>query len=290
MATVNLGRIKPVFRGAYSGSTAYVIDDIVTSGGSSYICIQAHGAGTQAVTVTAYWSVLASTGTDVGATVTTQGDILYRDGSGLQRLAKGTAAQHLLMNSGATAPEWATVAAATSELTHLKTISASNVASVEFVDGASGVVFDGTYREYLLKVTNYWANGSGSSIECQITNDAGSTYETSGYNLTMERAYYSGVSGGNASVKTDCIWGVNFGPATVGTGAMCSFEITFSKPTLTTFPDAKGFFWGAEAVQALLGMAHGRYEVSAAYDGFKIYQESGGNFTARFDLYGIKEN
>jgi len=32
MATVNLGRIKPVFRGAYSGSTAYVIDDIVTHG------------------------------------------------------------------------------------------------------------------------------------------------------------------------------------------------------------------------------------------------------------------
>ena len=108
MATVNLGRIKPVFRGAYSGSTAYVVDDIVTSGGSSYICIQAHGAGTQAVTVTAYWSVLASTGTDVGATITTQGDILYRDGSGLQRLAKGTAAQQLAMNSGATAPEWIT--------------------------------------------------------------------------------------------------------------------------------------------------------------------------------------
>ena len=110
MATLNLGRIKPVFRGSYSGSTAYVVDDIVTSGGSSYICIQAHGAGTQAVTVTAYWSVLASTGTDVGATITTQGDILYRDGSGLQRLAKGTASQVLTMNSGATAPEWAAAA------------------------------------------------------------------------------------------------------------------------------------------------------------------------------------
>ena len=108
MATVNLGRIKPVFRGAYSGATAYVVDDIVTSGGSSYICIQAHGAGTQAVTVTAYWSVLASTGTDVETTITTQGDILFRDGSGLQRLAKGTAAQSLVMNAGATAPEWAT--------------------------------------------------------------------------------------------------------------------------------------------------------------------------------------
>jgi len=109
MATVNLGRIKPVFRGAYSGSDAYVVDDIVTSGNQSYICIQAHGAGTQAVTQTAYWSILAAKGTDgtdVGTTITTQGDILYRDGSGLQRLAKGTATQILQMNSGATAPEW----------------------------------------------------------------------------------------------------------------------------------------------------------------------------------------
>jgi hypothetical protein len=41
-----------------------------------------------------------------GETLTTQGDMLYRDGSGLQRLAKGAARQQLLMNSGATAPEW----------------------------------------------------------------------------------------------------------------------------------------------------------------------------------------
>ena len=44
MATLNLGRIKPVFRGAYNNSTAYVVDDIVTSGGETFICIQAHGA------------------------------------------------------------------------------------------------------------------------------------------------------------------------------------------------------------------------------------------------------
>lgn len=41
-------------------------------------------------------------------TLTTQGDILYEDASGLQRLAKGTAAQLLKMNAGATAPEWFT--------------------------------------------------------------------------------------------------------------------------------------------------------------------------------------
>ena len=41
MATLNLGRIKPVFQGAYNGSTAYVVDDIVTFGDETFICIQA---------------------------------------------------------------------------------------------------------------------------------------------------------------------------------------------------------------------------------------------------------
>ena len=52
--------------------------------------------------------------------LTTQGDLLYRDGSGEQRLAKGTAGQLLSMNSGATAPEWTAPPAGTSIAAILK--------------------------------------------------------------------------------------------------------------------------------------------------------------------------
>jgi len=105
MATINLGAIKFNWRGAYAGGTAYTVDDVVSSGGSSYVCILASTGN--AVSNATYWSVMAEGG-DVATTLTTQGDVLYRDGSGLQRLAKGTASQALKMNSGATAPEWAT--------------------------------------------------------------------------------------------------------------------------------------------------------------------------------------
>ena len=102
MATLNLGRIKPVFRGAYAGGTAYVVDDIVTHGDETFICILAStGNATSNAT---YWTKLAAKGTDgtdVGTTLTTQGDLLYRDGSGLQRLAIGSANQALLVNSSA---------------------------------------------------------------------------------------------------------------------------------------------------------------------------------------------
>ena len=96
MATLNLGRIKPVFQGAYNNSTAYVVDDIVTFGDETFICIQASTGN--ATSNASYWTKLAAKGTDgtdVGTTLTTQGDILYRDGSGLQRLGAGTSKQIL---------------------------------------------------------------------------------------------------------------------------------------------------------------------------------------------------
>ena len=102
MATINLGAIKFNWKGAYNSSTTYAVDDVVSSGGNSYVCIQAHSTANAVGNATAYWNIMSlagtngtdgSDGTDVGTTLTTQGDLLYRDGSGLQRLAKGTANQ-----------------------------------------------------------------------------------------------------------------------------------------------------------------------------------------------------
>ena len=112
MATINLGRVKPVFRGAYAGGTAYVVDDIVTSGNETFICIQASTGN--ATSNASYWTKLAAKGadgtdgTDIGTTLTTQGDILYRDGSGLQRLGAGTSGQFLKTQGTGANPVWAT--------------------------------------------------------------------------------------------------------------------------------------------------------------------------------------
>ena len=48
-------------------------------------------------------------GTDVGTTLTTQGDILYRDGSGLQRLGAGTSGQVLQTGGTGANPSWTTM-------------------------------------------------------------------------------------------------------------------------------------------------------------------------------------
>ena len=172
MATLNLGRIKPVFRGAYAGGTAYVVDDIVTSGNETFICILAStGNATSNAT---YWTKLAAKGTDgtdVGATLTTQGDILYRDGSGLQRLAKGTAGQALKMNTGATAPEWGTGGGLV--LLSRQSIT-SNVTSVDF----NNTIITSAYDNYLFIFQGIDNAVGDDDMGFRTSSDNGSSYST----------------------------------------------------------------------------------------------------------------
>jgi hypothetical protein len=107
MATVNLGRIKPVFRGAFNNSTAYVIDDIVTSGNETFIAIAATQGN--ATSDASKWTKLAAKGadgTDVAATLQNK-EIAFKTNAGaLDGIPIGTAGQILKVNSGATGYEF----------------------------------------------------------------------------------------------------------------------------------------------------------------------------------------
>ena len=114
MATVNIGNIKFNWKGPWSNSTTYAVDDVVSLSGSSYISIQA-GSNQNPASASAYWQQMSSAGTngtngtDLTSTLTTQGDIVYRDGSGLARLGYGTAGQALITNGSGANPSWGTV-------------------------------------------------------------------------------------------------------------------------------------------------------------------------------------
>ncbi len=92
----------------------------------------------------------ATTAFDNLAPTTTQGDIIYHNGTDNVRLAKGTASQHLRMNSGATAPEWATVA--NRNLVELSgDISSTASTSYQNITGLSFSVTSGVnYRFYAI--------------------------------------------------------------------------------------------------------------------------------------------
>ena len=109
MATINLGNIKFNWKGAYNAGTAYAVDDVVSYNGSSYVCILASTNKPSNCTLTGNVMSQAGTdGTDLTSTLTTQGDIVYRDGSGLARLGAGTSGQVLKTGGSGANPSWGT--------------------------------------------------------------------------------------------------------------------------------------------------------------------------------------
>ena len=143
MATINLGSIKFKWKGTYNGATAYTVDDVVEYNGSSYICILA-STGNLPTNATYFeqMSQAGTDGTDLTSTLTTQGDILYRDGSGLVRLGAGTSGQVLQTGGTGANPSWTTVSSDMVKLVQLDLDS--NPAQVQSIDG----YFSSTYTNY----------------------------------------------------------------------------------------------------------------------------------------------
>jgi hypothetical protein len=120
MATIDLGKLGFVNKGTYSSSTSYEKNDLVqyTDSGilSTYLYINAAAAtgqtpstsGTVNGTYWAYYAKGGAAGTDLTSTLTTQGDIVYRGGSGLARLGYGTAGQVLQTGGSGANPSWVT--------------------------------------------------------------------------------------------------------------------------------------------------------------------------------------
>jgi hypothetical protein len=197
MATLNLGRIKPVFRGAYAGGTAYVIDDIVTSGGETFICIQASTGN--ATSSASHWTKLAEKGldgTNVATTITTQGDILYRDGSGLARLGAGTSGQFLKTQGTGANPVWADTGGRTVQMKALYFDDQIDYGSNSW-GNHSHPLGDGT-----IQITPK-ATGNLIRVEMNTNNTGGDTWQS-----TMYRYQVSTDSGSNWSYVTSSSDGV----------------------------------------------------------------------------------
>jgi hypothetical protein len=100
----------------------------VSSSGSSYVCILASQGN--AVSNGTYWNIMSSAGTngtDVGTTLTTQGDILIRNGSGLARLGYGTSGQALITKGSGQNPVWEAVGGGGKVLQVVASSSETNV-------------------------------------------------------------------------------------------------------------------------------------------------------------------
>ena len=205
MAQIDLGSIKFNWKGSYSGATAYVVDDVVESSGSSYICIAAT-TGNAPPNAT-YWEQMSSAGTngtdgtDLGTVLTTQGDIVYRDASGLARLGAGTSGQVLQTNGTGANPSWGTVS---SDFVLLSTDDiTSSTASV------SRDVFSSTYETYKVIINGIKpTSASGSNLWYRIRQSNADLTASEYYNHGHQ-AYWNSSSNGDGPHNES--WGVDYG-------------------------------------------------------------------------------
>ena len=175
MATINLGSIKFNWRGAYAGGTAYAVDDVVSSGGSSYICILASTGN--ATSNGTYWEQMSSAGidgsdgTDLSTTLTTQGDIIYRNASGLARLGAGTAGEALITNGAGANPSWGSVAGGkilqVVHGSHTGQVTAQTTSYIDVGSGTNLTITPSATSSKILILAHF--------NECYISSSTGST-------------------------------------------------------------------------------------------------------------------
>ncbi len=280
MATVNLGAIKFNWKGAYAAGTAYVVDDVVESAGSSYVCILA-STGNAPPNAT-YWELMAEGG-DVATILTTQGDILYRDGSGLQRLGAGTSGQVLQTNGTGANPSWGTVS---SDYVKLATVTPSGASSFSFQN-----YFTSDYDYYEIVGNNIFGNNNGT-LRCRVevggTQDSGSSYDYSAIAPHVNSGGSNPSGGVGAWNSTDIRMSYNnFGNSIANSGYL-TMQI-FNPLSTTAYKNFNYQMRSGDTINGEIGTTYGgaRYRSLDALSGL-LFFSSGGTITGTFKLYGVK--
>ncbi|MDA9796204.1 hypothetical protein N9B93_01160 [Candidatus Pelagibacter ubique] len=288
MATINLGSIKFNWKGTYAGGTAYVADDVVSYNGSSYICILA-STGNLPTNAT-YWEQMSSAGTngtdgtDLGTTLTTQGDLVYRDGSGLQRLGAGTSGQVLQTGGTGANPSWGTVS---SDFVKIAGVEATSGSKISF----DNVFATGTYKSYQLKISRFRpSTGSWTKFY----------FRDSGSDITNSYYWQSSNHYGNSSgVGSDLYKDWNGGYAVINywsTDNSYDFVsvINLGNPAVTSGHKVGNAYsttqTGSEIMTVISGWSNNNSTVTNGCDGCSIELSNTGYSMNNVDieLYGLK--
>lgn len=295
MATINLGNIKFKWQGAYNGATSYTLDDVVSYNGSSYICIQASTGNLP--TDTAYWEQMSqagtngSDGTDLSTTLTTQGDILYRDGSGLQRLGAGTSGQLLQTGGTGANPSWTTFSS-----DYVKLSSTSNISDVASIDFNG--LFSSTYDFYEIYVNGVqWQNGSANELCGRFATGASYTYQTGSIYSSAVLTGYIDYNGTKSTTTSGGVYNQNRfnfcrSFATTNNGKGADFTFTLFQPSRTnTYQRVMCRNFCNEGTNDniyLPGLAGGNWASNTAVTGFQIFASSGNMDANSVAIYGLK--
>ena len=204
------------------------------------------------------------------------------------------ASSTLAFNSGANG----LTAMSAGAMTLIKTETASNDATISFVDGTSSVVLDNTYPVYLIKMINVHGITDDTQFKFQGNSAGGS-----GFNETITSTYFKaghkedgtyttlGYSAGSDQAQATGYQTIseNMGNANDECG---SGELWLFNPSSTTF--VKHFLVKLQhqqhAEQCYQSYTAGYFNTTSAIDEISFKFASGNIDSGTFKLYGIKDS
>ena len=212
MATIDIGKLTFTHKGDYSGSTAYVLNDVVYYNGSAYIAKTSTTGNLP--TSTAHWNQFSAGSGGI-----------WNSG-----LSIGTAGQVVKVNSGASALEFGNVSSPIQQFNaDISTTSATNSSSGSYIDGAPTISITPTatnnkiYVEWHLHVSNDSTTGQDNAFRFEIYRDSTLVY-TSGTNFNYK--YFSGT--GTLEVRSPVIFG--YLDTTYNTTNQITYKYKFKNP------------------------------------------------------------
>jgi hypothetical protein len=181
-------------------------------------------------------------------------------------------------------------------MTFIKKLTASSSASLQFIHGSSGVVFDSTYKEYVFTFKNIHPQTDNSSLTFQVSTNGGTSY---GVNTTT--TYFRGQheEDGSSSSLTyvgsdDIADDTGFIPLSEDCGndndQNCSGIMSIFNPADTTF--VKHWLHNMSAMQrndyAFNEFMGGYFNTTSAINAVKFEFGAGAIDAGDICLYGIK--
>ena len=186
---------------------------------------------------------------------------------------------------------------ATGAMTLIKTLTASGSSTLSFVDGASNVVLDGTYKEYIFKLINIHSVDNSANMVFNLSVDSGSNYnvtKTSSAFAAWHKEDDSGTSlaynTGNDLAQSTSGQRILFGGLdNANDGNGCATLHLFD-PSSTTF--VKHFICNAVKNSyhpyAWNTFVAGYGNTTSAVDAIQFSLDSGNIETGTIKMYGIK--
>jgi len=176
---------------------------------------------------------------------------------------------------------------------HIKTQTVSSgVASVNFVNGSSGVVFDGTYERYMVFVQDLiTADDNSAQARVRISSNGGSSYITSGYLSNGWRSYSkSGTGGSDRQFQDNSFDLININLKTGLDGGGVNGVFYLTDPTVTRNQQFWSDFGGHDNEWSIRQMSSAVYTTNTTINAFQIVCLTSNIAGGVFTLYGLKSS